>query len=272
MRQLEVIYVKTRRVKKGRLLALLVILFFVTFLWAGGESVLRSSISKINPLSTGAPVATLSSITGTWERVHRVFFLKSAIDTKLDKKSYVRLSDTPLALQQAIIAVEDSRFYHHVGFDIEGILRATLVNVQTGSYVEGGSTITQQLVKNLFLSQERTLGRKVEEFVLAVDIELRYSKEDILEMYLNSIYFGSGAYGIGEASTIYFGKPPFHLNLAECAMLAGLPNAPSLTSPYVDFAAAKQRQAVVLAAMSRNSYIGPAQAQEAKLTPILLAK
>nr|WP_245867873.1 biosynthetic peptidoglycan transglycosylase [Sporomusa silvacetica] len=271
---IEVIYVKTRRIKKSRLLALLVIVFIVAFLWAGGESVLRSSISKINPLPTQSPTTaiTLSSVTSTWERVHRVIFLKSAIDAKLDKKSYVRLSDTPLALQQAIIAVEDSRFYHHVGFDIEGILRATLVNVQTGSYIEGGSTITQQLVKNLFLSQERTLGRKVEEFVLAIDIELRYSKEDILEMYLNTIYFGSGAYGIGEASTIYFGKPPFHLNLAECAMVAGLPNAPSLTSPYVDFAAAKQRQAVVLAAMSRNSYIGPAQAQEAKLTPILLAK
>jgi len=268
----EVISVKTRQIRIGRLLVLLAILFLVTFLWAGGGTFLRSSIAKFNPLPIGPSATTLSNFTGTWERVHRVVFLKSAIDAKLDKKRYVRLSDTPLALQQAIIAVEDSRFYHHMGFDIEGILRATLVNVQTGSYVEGGSTITQQLVKNLFLSQERTLVRKVEEFVLAVDIELRYSKEDILEMYLNSIYFGSGAYGIGEASTIYFGKPPFHLNLAECAMLAGLPNAPSLTSPYVDFAAAKQRQAVVLGAMSRNSYIGPAQAQEAKLTPILLVK
>lgn len=175
-------------------------------------------------------------------------------------------------MQQAIIAVEDSRFYQHSGFDVEGILRATLVNVQTGSFAEGGSTISQQLIKNLFLSQERTLGRKAEEFILAIDIEMNYSKEEILEMYLNTIYFGSGAYGIGEASNIYFGKPPFHLNLAECAMLAGLPNAPSLTSPYVSFEAAKQRQAVVLAAMTRNGYIGPAQAQDAKLTPILLAK
>jgi penicillin-binding protein 1A len=268
----EVIFVKTRQLRMGRLLVLLAIVFLVTFLWAGGGLFFRSSIDKINPLPSETSAATLSNISGIWERVHRVVFLKSAIDAKLDKKRYVRLNDTPLALQQAIIAVEDSRFYHHMGFDIEGILRATLVNVQTGSYVEGGSTITQQLVKNLFLSQERTLVRKVEEFVLAIDIELRYSKEEILEMYLNTIYFGSGAYGIGEASTIYFGKPPFHLNLAECAMLAGLPNAPSLTSPYVDFAAAKQRQAVVLAAMTRNSYIGPSQAQEAKLTPILLAK
>lgn len=263
---------KTRHVRVGRLLTILLLLFLATFLWAGGGSVLRSSIAKLNPLPSNTSVASLPNLSGAWERVYRLVFLKSAIDAKLDKKSYVRLSDTPLALQQAIIAVEDNRFYHHMGFDVEGILRATLVNVQSGSYVEGGSTITQQLVKNLFLSQDRTLIRKIEEFVLAVDIELRYSKEDILEMYLNSIYFGSGAYGIGEASTVYFGKPPFHLNLAECAMLAGLPNAPSLTSPYVDFEAAKKRQAIVLAAMSRHSYIGPAQAQEAKLAPILLAK
>lgn len=260
------------RVRIGRLLALLFLIFSFAFLWAGGDSVLRSSLARINLLPTGAVTHTMSGITSAWGRLHRVIFLKSAVDAKLDKKSYVRLTDMPLALQQAIISVEDSRFYQHMGFDVEGILRATLVNVQTGSYVEGGSTITQQLVKNLFLSQDRTLGRKVEEFVLAVDIELRYSKEEILEMYLNTIYFGSGATGIGEASTIYFGKPPFHLNLAECAMLAGLPNAPSLTSPYVNFNAAKQRQSVVLAAMSRNNYIGPAQAQEAKLTPILLAK
>lgn len=263
---------KTRRVKKGRLFTLLILVFLTAFWWAGGESVLRSTLGKITLLPTNTPTVAMPAMSGGWERVHRVIFLKSAVDAKLDKKSYVRLSDTPLALQQAIIAVEDSRFYHHIGFDVEGILRATLVNLQTGSYEQGGSTITQQLIKNLFLSHDRTLVRKVEEFILAIDIELRYSKEEILEMYLNTVYFGSGAYGLGEASTIYFGKPPFHLNLAECAMLAGLPNAPSLTSPYVDFAAAKQRQAIVLAAMSRNSYIGPAQAQEAKLTPILLAK
>ncbi|WP_371381658.1 transglycosylase domain-containing protein [Sporomusa aerivorans] len=259
------------QVRKGRVLALLLIVFTAAFLWAGGSMFLRSSVPKLDIL----PVDTAETVSGfknAWVRIHRVIFLKNAVDAKLDKKSYVRLSDIPLAMQQAIIAVEDSRFYQHTGFDVEGILRAVLVNMQTGAYAEGGSTITQQLIKNLFLSQERTLGRKVEEFVLAIGIELQYSKEEILEMYLNTIYFGSGAYGIGQASAIYFGKPPFHLNLAECAMLAGLPNAPSLTSPYVNFAAAKERQAIVLGAMSRNGYIGPSQAQEAKLTPILLAK
>ncbi|QDR78852.1 transglycosylase domain-containing protein [Sporomusa termitida] len=263
--------VNGKRVRLGRLLALLLIIFAITFWWAGGDLMLRSVIPKTPVLPSAAGVV-VSEAVSVWERVHRIIFLKKAVDAALDKKSYVSLNDTPLALQQAIIAVEDNRFYQHVGFDIEGIVRATLVNVQTGSYSEGGSTITQQLIKNLFLTQERTLSRKLEEFVLAIDIELCYSKEEILEMYLNSIYFGSGAYGVGEAATIYFGKQPFHLNLAECALLAGLPNSPSLTSPYVDFAAAKQRQAVVLAAMARNGYIGPVQAQEAKLTPILLAQ
>lgn len=262
---------KTYRLRPGRVVTLLIILFALTFFWAGGDLWLRSSIAKINILPAGAS-EIITEGKSAWQRVHRIVFLKSAVEEKLDKKSYVRLSDIPLPMQQAIIAVEDSRFYHHMGFDIEGIIRATLVNVQTGEFTEGGSTITQQLIKNLFLTQERTLVRKAEEFILAIAMELCYSKEEILEMYLNTIYFGSGAYGIGEASAIYFGKPPFYLNLAECAMLAGLPNAPSLTSPYVNFTAAKQRQAIVLAAMARNNYIGPSQAQEAKSTPILLAK
>ncbi len=259
------------QLRKGRVLALLFIVFAAAFLWAGGGMLLRTMVPRLDVPNISTPTA-MSGISTAWNRIHRVIFLKSAVDARLDKKNYVRLNDIPLAMQQAIISVEDSRFYQHTGFDIEGILRATLVNMQTGSIAEGGSTITQQLTKNLFLSQDRTFIRKVEEFVLAIGIEMHYSKEEILEMYLNTIYFGSGAYGIGEASTVYFGKPPFHLNLAECAMLAGLPNAPSITSPYVNFEAAKQRQAIVLAAMSRNGYIGPSQAQEAKLTPILLAK
>jgi len=259
------------RLRKSRFFALLLIIFAAAFLWAGGDAMLRSVIPQTRELPPAA-AKTKADASSTWERLHRIIFLKTAVEAKLDKQRYIRLSDIPLPLQQAIIAVEDNRFYQHAGFDIDGILRATLVNIQTGSFAEGGSTITQQLVKNLFLSQERTLARKLEEVILAIDVELHFSKEEILEMYLNTIYFGSGAHGIGDAAAIYFSKPPFHLNLAECALLAGLPNAPSLTSPYVDFAAAKKRQAVVLAAMSRHGYIGPSQAQEAKLTPILLAK
>lgn len=246
---------------------ILLVLFVFSFWWGGGDQLIRQYAPAAVTVSESADTAVR-----TWDRFYRIIALKSAVDAKIDKKSYVKLQDIPLTLQQAVIAVEDSRFYRHVGFDVEGILRAALVNMQAGAIAEGGSTLTQQLVRNLFLTQERSLPRKVEETVLAIDMEMRYSKEEILEMYLNTVYFGSGAYGVEQASHGYFGKSPGRLTLAESALLAGLPNAPSLISPYVDFGAAKQRQSVVLAAMVRNGFIGPAQAQEAKLAPIRLAK
>lgn len=251
----------------GRLITILLLLFTLSFVWAGGTSFLQGLLPAMP--SSKSITKELSS---SWERTYRIIALKSAVDTKLNKKNYTKIQYIPLTMQQAIIAVEDNRFYRHIGFDVEGILRAMLVNMQTGSFTEGGSTITQQLVKNLFLSQEKTYGRKVEEVALAITMELRYSKEEILEMYLNSIYFGSGAYGIGDAARIFFDKSPVNLNLAECAMLAGLPTAPSLNSPYVDFDAAKQRQAIVLSVMTRHGYIGPHSAEETKQVPITLAK
>lgn len=242
----------------------LLVVFVAAFWWAGGTGGIPQSLPKT--AETGGDAAQ------AWERIYRVFALKSAVQAKVDKQSYTRLQDIPLVMQQAIIAVEDNRFYNHSGVDIEGILRATLVNIQTGQLQEGASTITQQLVKNLFLSQERTWGRKAEEVVLAIDMEQRYTKEEILELYLNTIYFGSGAKGITSAAKIYFGKTPANLNLAESAMLAGLPNAPSALSPYVDFTAARQRQAVVLTAMVRYGYIGPGLSQESRETPLRLAR
>ncbi len=251
---------------RGKFWLVLIILFIAAFVWAGGSNPL--SLTKLlpnpEPAKTGADSA--------WTRIYRMAALKGAVDATIDRKNYVPLKDVPLTLQQAVIAVEDHRFYQHVGLDIEGILRASLVNLQKGGIEEGASTITQQLVKNLFLTNEKTWGRKLEELVLALDMEMRYSKEEILEIYLNTIYFGSGAKGIGPASKIYFNKKPAELTLAEAAMLAGLPNAPSLYSPYVDLAAAKQRQAVVLTAMNRYGYIGPSTAQEAKQAPLRFAK
>jgi penicillin-binding protein 1A len=208
----------------------------------------------------------------TSERVLRLAALKTAVNSRLPKQNYLHIDSIPLILQQAVIAVEDNRFHKHIGVDLSAIFRAALVNLQFGEVVEGGSTITQQLVKNLFLSPDRTLARKLEEVALALDLELRYSKPQILEMYLNTIYFGENAYGIGRASAIYFNKTPDKLNLAEAALIAGLPNAPSLYSPYVDWNAAKRRQAVVLAAMQRNGYIDAAAAQKARTEPLSLAK
>lgn len=239
---------------------ILLLLFAAAFWWAGGGSLLERAAPR------------LEAGDGTFGRIYRVFALKSAVEAKVNKADFVRLQDIPLTLQQAVIAVEDNRFYRHIGVDIEGILRATLVNLQSGELQEGGSTITQQLVKNLFLTHERTWSRKAEEVVLALDMELRYSKEEILELYLNTIYFGSGAQGVSPASQVYFGKKPAELSLAESALLAGLPNAPSAYSPYTDFTAAKQRQAVVLAAMVRYGYLGPGIAQEARQAPLRLAR
>lgn len=250
----------------GRLIIFSLLLFALSFGWAGGTSFLHGLLPAM-PSSK----SITNELSSSWQRSYRIIALKSAVEAKLNKKNYTKIQYIPLTMQQSIVAIEDNRFYRHVGFDIEGILRAMLVNMQTGTFTEGGSTITQQLIKNLFLSQEKTYGRKAEEFILAIDMELRYSKDEILEMYLNSIYFGSGAYGIGDAARIYFDKSPVNLNLAESTLLAGLPTAPSLNSPYVDFDAAKKRQAIVLSVMTRHGYIGSHLAEEARLAPIHLA-
>lgn len=228
----------------------------------------ENQVSQENSLSQGIDAMESNS---TLNRLERVFCLKQAVNARINSANYVKLQDIPESLQQAVVAVEDRKFYNHWGFDMEGIFRASLVNLQYGQIREGASTITQQLVKNLFLSQEQTMGRKAEEFVLAMDMELNYSKDEILELYLNTIYFGSGYYGIKEASEGYFGKEPAMLALPESAMLAGIPNAPSLYSPYVDFMLAKKRQFVVLDAMTAAGYLRESVADDAKIKPIYLA-
>ena len=227
-----------------------------------------NGIENINTEDSDAPADGQPS---SLDRVSRMIFLKKAVRARTAQPDYVKLQDIPESLQQAVIAVEDRKFYNHWGFDMEGIFRAALVNLQYGEVKEGASTITQQLVKNLFLSQEQTMGRKAEEFILAMDMELNYSKEEILELYLNSIYFGSGYYGIGQAAEGYFGKEPSMLALPEAAMLAGIPNAPSLYSPYVDFMLAKKRQFVVLDAMVAAGFLRENIAEDAKIKPIYLA-
>ena len=157
-----------------------------------------------------------------------------------------------------------------MGFDATGMARAALVNIQNGRIEEGASTITQQLVKNLFLANDQTFTRKAEELLLALDIELTYTKPEILEMYLNVVYYGAGFYGVGAASEGYYGKSPDALDLPEASMLAGIPNAPSTLSPFVDFIAAKKRQAIVLDAMESQNYIDRRTAEDAKIQPLIL--
>ena len=176
---------------------------------------------------------------------------------------YVPITDIPQVMRQAIVATEDERFYQHHGVDIRGIMRAALANYHHERITQGASTITQQLARNLFLTNEQTIGRKIEEAMLAMQIERYYTKDEILERYLNLIYFGAGAYGVQAASHAYFGKDVAKLTLPEASMLAGLVAAPSAYSPYADLQAAKERQVHVLERMEAGGFITRTQAAAA---------
>ncbi len=195
--------------------------------------------------------------------------LISTTDSEEDRIP-VSLNKVPKNLQNAFIAVEDIRFYDHSGIDFRGIARAFVSNI-FGSDLQGGSSITQQLAKNAFLSQERTLGRKVQEAFIAIQLEQKYTKQEILEMYLNEIYFGQGAYGVESASLTYFGKHVEDLSLAQCAMLAGLPKSPNYYSPLSNPKAGLERQKVVLDQMLKYGFISEAQAKEAKAEKLVYA-
>lgn len=179
----------------------------------------------------------------------------------------VDLEKIPRHLQEAFIATEDVRFYQHIGIDFKAIARAAW-RILTHQSFEGGSTITQQLVKNAFLTQERSLTRKVQEALLAIQVERRFTKDQILEMYLNEIYFNHGAYGVQAASKTFFGKDVSDLTLAEAALLAGVTKNPARYSPLVSMDAAKARQAIVLDNMVRAGFISQEEADKAKAEKI----
>ncbi len=179
-------------------------------------------------------------------------------------KKTVSLSELPEHVPQAVIAIEDKDFYNHPGFSLRGIARSVWNNIMQREIVSGGSTITQQLVKNVLLTPEKNFLRKYQEIILAQEIERKYSKNEILEMYLNSVYFGSGAVGIEEAAEVYFAKTASELTVSESALLAGLLPAPSSLSPFNGSdGPAKVRQRLVLAAMAEQGYITEAQRQHA---------
>ncbi len=176
------------------------------------------------------------------------------------------VEDLPPHLIYAVLATEDRRFYGHAGVDFEGLLRAMAANIRAGHVVQGGSTITQQLAKNLFLSNERTLERKVQEAVLALWLEHRLTKDEILSAYLNRVYMGGGAYGVDAAAHLYFNKSAREVDLRESALLAGLLKAPSRYSPASNPGLANKRARVVLGAMADAGYITPEEAKSATLT------
>lgn len=189
----------------------------------------------------------------------------------MEQRRPVSLDDIPHFLKAGLVATEDRNFYRHSGIDLKGILRAVVRDIQARKFVEGASTITQQLAKTLFLTSSKTLPRKIKEAILAFQIERRYTKNEILELYLNQIYLGSGAYGVASAADIFFGKPLEHLSLAECALIAAMPKAPSRFSPLVNRELAERRRNIVLKQMLVTGIIQENDYQAALNTPVTTA-
>ena len=175
--------------------------------------------------------------------------LTQAMEEIVQKPSYVSLEQVPDIYKEALIVVEDHRFYEHPGVDVIATCRALVNDIKAMSFVEGGSTITQQLAKNMYFTQEKTLSRKAAEMFMALKIEREYSKDEILEAYINSIYYGDGYYSLREASLGYFGKEPWDMSDDECTLLVGVPNAPAVYAPTVSMEMSRKRQQQVLRMM-----------------------
>lgn len=171
------------------------------------------------------------------------------------KENFVPSEDIPYIYKEALIAVEDHRFYRHPGVDILATGRALVHDIQAGGFVEGGSTITQQLAKNLYFTQEKTITRKISEVFMALKIESEYMKDEILDLYINSIYYGDGYYSLKEAAEGYFNKEPAEMNNYECTLLVGVPNAPAVYAPTISIEMALKRQEQVLDTMVKRGII-----------------
>ena len=204
------------------------------------------------------------------DAVTRVYSADKVLLTELfiEKREPVPLETIPRLLRAALVATEDRKFYQHSGVDLKGIARAIIKDIRAGEFVEGASTITQQLSKTLFLTPRKTLVRKIKEAILAFQLERRYTKDEILELYLNQVYFGSGAYGVESAAKMFFGKSVKDLNLAECALVAGMPKSPSRYSPLINPDLAIKRRNTVLTQMRDTNIISDAAYQQALQEPL----
>ncbi|MBR0490872.1 MAG: transglycosylase domain-containing protein [Clostridia bacterium] len=192
---------------------------------------------------------------GSYSNVLKEKPLFDRINEITSKEHFVKFDDLNKNYINAVIAIEDHRYFDHGAVDYLSIIRAVFTNLKEGEFEQGGSTITQQVAKNVFFSQERTLSRKLGEVFGASDLEKNYSKNEIFAIYVNTAYFGDGYYGIYDASKGYYNKEPKDLTLYEASMLAGVPNAPSIYAPTVNPELAKQRQKQVLNAMVKYGYI-----------------
>src|SRR5512133_3900854 len=197
--------------------------------------------------------------------------LYEILPTEGGRNAALSVENLPQCMKDATVAVEDKTFYQNPGVDLAGIIRAAWINLRGGETLSGGSTITQQVARTLLLSDEkseRTVRRKLREAVLAWQLTRAYSKDEILALYLNQIYYGGMAYGIEAASQTYFGKPASDLLLPECALLAGLPQTPGIYNPFTNPDLALERQKVVLGLMENNGFITPAQRVDAENAPL----
>lgn len=239
------------------MLVFVVILIFGTMGVTGVYLYLSKDLPKISSLKDYRP-PVITTVYSDDNRKIAEFFK--------ERRIVIPLSQMPIMLKNAFVAAEDSRFYQHKGIDVLSIIRAFFKNIEAGTIVQGGSTITQQVAKSFFLTPKRSYIRKIKEAILAYRIDKKFNKDEILYLYLNQIYLGHGAYGVEAASENYFGKSAQELNLAECAVLAGLPQAPSRYSPFRYPERAKQRQIYVLKRMVEEGFINDIQESEATNT------
>ncbi len=246
----------------------ILVLILIGYIWGNPFS---QSFSKgqMNIVDTVSREVTYTSS----DRLKRLFSfdtaVKEAYQRQVPRGKQVPSNKIPLVLKQAIIATEDKRFYDHHGIDVFGVARAFYINVVAGETMEGGSTISQQLVKNLFLTDERVMSRKVEEAVMALLLERYFTKDEILTMYLNSIYFGNGYMGLQEAAKGYFKTEPARLTLAESALLAGLPQAPTYYNPVENPDGAMDRRATVLSLLQEQGFISKEEERRANRESLL---
>ncbi len=257
---------KSYRTKNKGSILKKIIFFVILFLFSFFCLSLGTGVGIITAywgdLPSLAPLEDYNS--GKWNLPTKVYSSRGKVVATFseEKRELIRIEELPQELIQAVVTIEDSRFFQHNGIDFQGILRAAIKNFMAGKIVEGGSTITQQLAKVLFFSPRQTLRRKIREALLAIKIERTYTKREILERYFNKIYFGGGAYGVEAASQIYFGKSARNINTAEAALLATLPKAPTYYSPLVNPEESRERHRLALRLMAKKNLITDTEAQQ----------
>ena len=253
---------KRGKIHWGRLIALVVVLLIIVLV-AGFVGTLVA-LSRNLPNLDKANSSLRAQTTFIYDRHgHPIAELHGATN-----RIVVTSNQIPQAMKDATVAIEDRRFYQHHGIDFEGIIRAALADLKAGHVVEGASTITEQYVKNAYVGDEQSLTRKIREAMLAWELENKWTKDQILTHYLNAVYYGAGAYGVQAAAQTYFHKNVWQLNLAQCALLAGLPKFPSQYSPISDPEVVKARRNLVLDEMARSGYITQARADKAKASKL----